>query len=518
MALFSDNEREVARAIGQLVHGNPFLPQRVDAEQLALGEAFIETAAVWHVEAALDGINPNLPQLQELVEKLAADLRGHLLRKAKASPEECALYQAVVFHTLYQRWDDLLFSLVEAGENGESTTVPVRSYNEFKADVEYFFDLEGRKGLELEAPSDAADMFAIAYQIRRAFHYIFRRIYGASPAAAWLRARVWESIFTHDARRYRRALRDVIGRIPTLVVGETGTGKELVARAIGLSRFIPFDETKRSFELDCTKDFHAVNLAALSPSLIESELFGHRRGSFTGAVQDRAGWLESCGAGGTVFLDEIGELNTTLQVKLLRVLETRVFQRLGETKERRFEAKIVAATNRDLDLEVQEGRMRSDFYYRLRADVIRTPSLREQTADSPGELRNLVTILARRMVDDREADQLVDEVVDYIDERLGNDYPWPGNVRELEQCVRNILVRGEYQPAAVAASAAETNDWTADIEAGSLTAEELLARYCTVVYSQTGSYEQAARRLGLDRRTVRARIDAELLERLRAAK
>ena len=104
--------------------------------------------------------------------------------------------------------------------------------------------------------------------------------------------------------------------------------------------------------------------------MIESELFGHRRGAFTGAVEDRSGWLETCGPHGAVFLDEIGELDAAIQVKLLRVLQSRTFQRIGETKPRRFEGKVIAATNRDLDEEIGAGRFRSDLYYRLCADVV----------------------------------------------------------------------------------------------------------------------------------------------------
>src|SRR4030095_10303350 len=117
--------------------------------------------------------------------------------------------------------------------------------------------------------------------------------------------------------------------------------------------------------------FYALNPSALSPTLIESELFGHRRGAFTGAVQDRAGWLEVCPATGTVFLDEIGELDPAIQVKLLRVLQSRTFQRLGDTRDRPFLRKLIAATNRDLGREMAAGEFRKDFYYRLCSDFVR---------------------------------------------------------------------------------------------------------------------------------------------------
>jgi len=261
-----------------------------------------------------------------------------------------------------------------------------------------------------------------------------------------------------------------------------------------------------------------VNLSALSPTLIESELFGHARGAYTGALSDRTGWLEACGALGTVFLDEIGELDPALQVKLLRVLQARTFQRLGEIEERRFEGKIVAATHRDLAAEMAAGRFREDVYYRLCSDMIRTPSLAEQLRDQPDDLGNLILVLARRWLGADEAQVLAEEVHEYVLRELGVEYLWPGNIRELEQCVRNVLVRREYHPAGVApdcVALAPAAALGADVARGTLDVEELLSRYTTLVYHLAGSYEEAARRLGIDRRTVKARVDTTLLQNFR---
>ena len=153
--------------------------------------------------------------------------------------------------------------------------------------------------------------------------------------------------------------------------------------------------------------------------MIESELFGHRKGAFTGALQDHSGWLEVCPPLGTVFLDEIGELDGSIQVKLLRVLETREFQRLGETTSRKFQGKVIAATNRDMAREMKAGRFREDLYYRLCSDLIVTPSLREQLADSPEELRNLVLFIAKRIAGPEEAEALAGEVELWIEGTLG---------------------------------------------------------------------------------------------------
>src|SRR5262249_2233744 len=170
-----------------------------------------------------------------------------------------------------------------------------------------------------------------------------------------------------------------------LITGPSGSGKELVAQAIGLARYIPFDAERQAFVENFAGSFYALNPSALSPTLIESELFGHRRGAFTGAVQDRAGWREGGRRLGTVFLDEIGELEPALQVKLLRVLQTRTFQRLGDTRDRRFHGKIIAATNRELATEMAAGRFRKDLYYRLCSDIVVTPALQEHLRPPPGD-------------------------------------------------------------------------------------------------------------------------------------
>ena len=206
-----------------------------------------------------------------------------------------------------------------------------------------------------------------------------------------------------------------------------------------------------------------------------------------------------------MFLDEIGDLDPAIQVKLLRVLQTRTFQPLGDTKSQSFDGKIVAATNRDLAREMRSGRFREDLYYRLCSDLITTPSLREQLRDAPDDLHDLVLFIARRVVGKDEADTVTAEVIAWITNHLGLDYDWPGNVRELEQCVRNVIIRKEYRPMLVGRDASSS---VVDLESATLTAEELLEKYCAAVYQRTGNYLETARRLGLDRRTVKSKVEA----------
>jgi transcriptional regulator with AAA-type ATPase domain len=513
MALLNDSERDFATAVSHLAYVNPFLPERIEWERRAIGEEHVSFDAVWHARADIVGQNPNELRIAERAAALAEALRERLAGKGRATPAELDLYQDLVAYVLYYRYQARLYDVIvrDARDAGGRRRPDFSFYADFAADYERFLAPGGR----LRPRFDPAHLFACCFQVRRAFHFIFRSIVGGSMPAARLRAQVWQSIFTHDLRRYQRALYQRLGDVTTLITGPSGTGKELVARAIALSRYIPFDPGTRGFGERPDESFFPLNLSALSPTLIESELFGHRRGAFTGAVADRAGWLEVCPPLGTVFLDEIGEVDVAIQVKLLRVLETRTFQRLGDTRTQRFRGKVVAATHRDLAREMSAGRFREDLYYRLCADRVETPSLAERIRDSPQELSDLVLFLAQRQVGEESAPELAREVVAWIDRRLGRNYPWPGNVRELAQCVSNILIRHEYHPAARASAGNPRQALAEEILSARLSADELLGRYCTLVYAETGNYQEAARRLGLDRRTVKARVDEELLTRLR---
>jgi transcriptional regulator with AAA-type ATPase domain len=475
MGLLSDSERDLATAVAHLSYVNPFLAERIEWERRALGDEHLPNDEVWHSRGDLGGQNPNEVRIAERAAALAEGLRERLASGVRATAVELELYQDVAQYLLYYRYQERLYAiLVAAGRRPD-----FGFYGDFAADCERFFApaAAGRRRPRL----DPAHLFACFFQVRRAFHHTFHSIVGGSMPAARLRAQVWQSILTHDLRRYQRALYQRLGDVTTLVTGPSGTGKELVARAIALSRYLPFDPETRSFGERPEESFFPLNLSALSPTLIESELFGHRRGAFTGAVGDRTGWFEVCPPLGTVFLDEIGEVDSAIQVKLLRVLETRTFQRLGDTRERHFRGKVVAATNRDLDVEMSAGRFREDLYYRLCADRIETPSLAERVRDSPREISDLVLFLAERQVGEELAPELAGEVVGWIDRRLGREYPWPGNVRELAQCVSNILIRGEYLPAARASAVDPRRAVAEEILAGRLSADEVLGRYCTLV-------------------------------------
>ena len=512
MAFVNSDERAFLQAVSKLGYCNPFLPERVAYEREALGTQFIDGEAVWSLRVD----DPSTPRanntaIAERVAAMVEKLRQRLAGGAQAAAQDLSLYEDAVLFLLFHRTQVHFYTIITQGHQQRSGAKRLNFYNDFLEDWEHFLTIPN---LTLPVVYDAPHLFACFFQVRRAFHHIIESIIGSSLAAARLRATVWQSIFTHDMRRYRRTLFDRMGDFTTLVRGPSGTGKELVARAIGLSRYVPFDPKTLSFTEDFTGSFYAINLSALPSTLIESELFGHRRGAFTGALQDRKGWLEVCPALGTVFLDEIGDLEVTIQVKLLRVLQTRTFQPLGDSSDRHFRGKLIAATNRDLFTAMQERHFREDFYYRLCSDLVTTPSLHEQLQESPAVLQELLLFIARRLTGG-EGDALAEEVEAWIVQHLGRGYSWPGNIRELEQCVRNVLVRKEYCPVPGRKRGLK-EELTEAFTAGMLTADELLRRYCTLVYAQTGSYEETARRLRLDRRTVKGKIDPAQLETLRA--
>ena len=224
------------------------------------------------------------------------------------------------------------------------------------------------------------------------------------------------------------ALRDVFELIEkvasssasVLVQGESGTGKELVARAIHA-------ESERS-----DQPFLAVNCGALSESLLESELFGHLKGSFTGAVADKAGLFRSA-SGGTLFLDEIGEMPSSLQVKLLRALQEREVTPVGSSTAIPFDARIIAATNRRLETEVAEGRFREDLYYRLIVVEIDVPPLRVRSGDIELLVKHFIARSARTRGEiERHVSPSAMDVL--------RRYPWPGNVRELEHVIERAMI------------------------------------------------------------------------------
>ena len=287
-----------------------------------------------------------------------------------------------------------------------------------------------------------------------------------------------------------------------LITGESGTGKELVARLI-------HDGSARA-----RRPFVAVNCAALPEELLESELFGHERGAFTGAVATRIGRLEQA-AGGTLFLDEIGEMSQLVQAKLLRVLQEREFQRLGGTRPLSADARVVAATNRDLETAIARGQFREDLYYRLNVFQIHLPPLRERRDDIPALAEAFLEELGPAT--GRPAAGISRDAHQWM---LG--YPWPGNIRELRNAIERALllcdgglITREHLPAPVTRPAAARVagehgllDPTAPLPPSGLSLDALERNLVERALLQCGGNKsRAARLLGLTRSQLYSRIE-----------
>ena len=277
-----------------------------------------------------------------------------------------------------------------------------------------------------------ADHVGAAIANARAFDEIQRLKAQLELQNTYLQEAVVEAKAFGDLVGQSAALRHIVSQIdvvaPTeasvLILGETGTGKELVAHEIH----------RRSARKD--GPLVRVNCASIPRELFESEFFGHVRGSFTGAVKDRAGRFETA-EGGTIFLDEVGEIPLDIQNKLLRVLQEKRYERVGDDRTRRADVRIVAATNRDLKKEVAAGRFREDLYYRLNVFPIQVPPLRERMDDIPLLAKHFVELSARELKCAKP--RLTRAAVTKL-----QSYDWPGNVRELRNVIERavILARG----------------------------------------------------------------------------
>jgi two-component system NtrC family response regulator len=312
-----------------------------------------------------------------------------------------------------------------------------------------------------------------------------------------LTARVGLDNIVAESPQMARVLDMVVRVAPTettvLIMGESGTGKELIARAI-------HGNSPRA-----RGPFVAVNCAAIPENLLESELFGHVKGAFTGAIRDRVGKFEAAD-GGTVFLDEIGEMRADLQVKILRVLEERTLERVGDNRPIRVDVRVLAATNKDLGKAIQAGEFRDDLYYRLNVVPVTIPPLRERPAD--------VLVLAQHFLRRLGAASSLTIAPDAF--RALESYDWPGNVRELENALERALIfhRGDVisladlpetiraprnrEAAALPVSLPESGLSLEEVE------KELILR---ALQKHDWNQSRAARYLGITRHTLLYRIE-----------
>ena len=290
-----------------------------------------------------------------------------------------------------------------------------------------------------------------------------------------------------DILRVIARLKDT--RTPVLISGESGTGKELVARAIHFHGAF----NKRPFV--------AVDCGSLVPTLIESELFGHEKGAFTGAIRAKDGLFQAAN-GGTIFLDEIGELPLDMQAKLLRVLQEKEVRPVGSNNKVKVDVRVIAATNRDLEAEYKDGRFRKDLYFRLNVVTVHIPALRERRSDIP--------MLVQWFLDKYAVEMKIEVSPDAMNCML--QYDWPGNVRELENCVERAVALGNRElitlqdlPPAIRAFENQLNLGAATVTATDL--EEIEKDTIQRVFDQVnGDKEMAGKLLGISRATLYRKI------------
>ncbi len=464
---------------------NPFGDERVLADRQAVG---------LNSEADFD----------EVLGRLLAELEKRLKTVMPAGRVDRCCYSGadgeritigilfLVFHKHIDRLDALIQKQIAAGDESCEAS--------FTAEV---FDSLLECGF---TQGEAAQYVAIFYQLRRAFYFINNSLIGNSPCMKQLRKRLWDNIFTNEGRWYIRCFWNRMEDFSTLLLGETGTGKGAAAFALGRSGFIPFVPSRHCFVESFTRAFVPINLSQYPETLIESELFGHRKGAFTGAVERHEGVFARCSPHGAIFLDEIGDVPEPVQIKLLQVLQQRTFSPVGGHEVCRFEGRVIAATNKNIGALRRSNAFRDDFFYRLCSDQIEVPSLRLRLQEMPSELEVLVRHMLRRMSGESEGDVL-DRVLTALSKGVGKNYAWHGNVRELEQAVRCILLTGAYHGDRWADRGSD--EWLAALERGDLTVGALTSEYCRRLFRRYGRYEEVARRTGLDWRTVKKHVDGK---------
>ena len=483
-------DREFFATFAGIIFSNPFDDVRADIR------ALVPDAPRGAVTSGLHPFGAVVPALEARLDALAA--AGIANRNDVGGKDRELLGYALLFRVYHHHVDHFDALITEQLAKGdEPVAVP-------------FADglLSSLRACGFNA-DQALRYLALFYQIRRAYFFIADSLLGDSPAMGRLRHALWNNVFTADMRIYQKHLWNRMEDFSTLMLGETGTGKTAAAAAIGRSGLIPYDPKRGRFSESFTSTFVAANLSQYPESIIESELFGHRKGAFTGAIDNHRGLFERLSSHGSLFLDEIGEVSGPIQVKLLTVLQERRFSPVGSHEQLRFDGRVIAATNRSLQELREGGGFRDDLLYRLCSDVIEVPPLRLRLEEHPAELEQMVSLLIGRATG-ADAPELTDMVLGSLEDALPGDYPWPGNVRELEQAVRRILLNGRYEAVTTRAGPSEEEQLAADIRDARLTATELIGRYCRALYDRLGSYEQVARRIELDRRTVKKHIERVL--------
>ncbi|MCA1792454.1 MAG: sigma 54-interacting transcriptional regulator [Desulfobacteraceae bacterium] len=483
-AVLTQQERHFFKTVHNAAFANPFSDLRERLDQ--------KIAGLFPSAARRESKDMCVLEVDRQLRKLTRQNRENIHQYTGEDREILrVVYLFDIFHKFRDRFDQLIQDQIVAQE----VSVPVPF-------VEDARQMALEKGF---SPETFFHYFALSFQLRRAFYFISKTLVGSSLCMKTFKKHLWYNVFTYNIELYDQHLWNKMEDFSTLLLGETGTGKGTAAKAIGMSGFIPFDEKRGCFVESFTRTFSSLNLSQYPETLLESELFGHTKGAFTGAVEDYQGVLDRCSSHGAILLDEIGEIPDHIQVKLLRVLQERTFTPVGAHGTSRFNGRVIAATNRPRK-DIMGGKIfREDFYYRLCSDIIDVPPLRTRIQQDPSELDSLLDFTIHRMTG-LSSQKIIAKVKRIIDRRLGNHYSWPGNVRELEQCVRSVLLRRDYLGKQEQSDPSLSHFLCQGIQSQDLSVADLLSGYCTLLYNSLGTYEKVAQKTGLDRRTVKKHI------------
>jgi DNA-binding NtrC family response regulator len=485
MSQLTEEERSFFSLVHQAVAANPFSEARA-ALDLKITGRYGQKSPQRSVQETLDEVRHRIGQLEK---QDRARIDRHQGRDRELV-QSAFLFD--VFHQFIPHFDQLIAD--QLLEDGPAIKVA------FAADA---LELLRQRGFSDES---AGRCFELFFQMRRAYFFIQQNIVGRGPSMVKLRERLWNNVFTHDIDLYNQYLWNRMEDFSTLILGPTGAGKGTCAAAIGRSGYIPFDKKRGAFVESFNQAFISINLSQFSETLIESELFGHKKGAFTGAVENYPGIFLRCSPFGSILLDEIGELSKPLQIKLLQVLQERTFMPVGGHEAERFSGRVIAATNRPLPQLRTGGLLRDDFYYRLCSDIISVPSLSQRISEDRRELTDLLAHTVARILG-RPSAELSAMIEAQIVRRPGIDYNWPGNVRELEQCVRRILIHRHYEAAFLPAPDRLDARLQQGIASGDIDAQSLISGYCRLLYQRHGTFEAVAKRTRLDRRTAKKYIE-----------
>jgi hypothetical protein len=465
---WSAEERDAAEALADLAYANPFGQHR-ELTHRALGD---------------EATQPGTPN--DALEVRAAALLERVVVDRDEAPNTSVVL-GLIRHRLGARLRELFDSLSQACAAGTLTRRRVSSFR--------LFDEEVRRiaVAALDDEPSPAHMFAVMFQEHRAEKMIAEAVPGGSDAAVALRRAAWESVFTRDRRRYEQTLFARMAALPVLVVGPAGSCQDAIAAAIAGAALVPFDADTLRFEAEAATQ--AVD-ARWAHDSVTRALFGTTSG---------------LSHAGCVVLRRVEELALATQAQLAAALQTGSFVPDDASEPVALAARVIASAQGDIERAVASGQVRRDLWDALAVDVIETTPLRERLQGEASDLAELVRQALAPLLDDAMLDHTTTDVIAWL-EHNRSDYAWPGDLAELVRTARAALVR-EPAPTASPAHTA-TERLAAAFAHAELDMDRMLEAYCTLAYAAAGSYQDAARRLGVDRRTVKARVDQALLSEL----